>query len=235
MCLIEIKDLSKIYGKNNYETIALNKVSLKIDKGEYIAIVGPSGSGKSTLLNIIGCMDKQSDGEYFLNNKDVSKLNNKQLSNVRNSFISFIFQNFSLMSNYSVYDNVELPLSFRRLSKKKKKEIVYGHLKRLHIEEQAKKKPNQLSGGQQQRAAIARALCSSAEIILADEPTGSLDQKNGKEIMDILTSLNEEGKTIVVITHDPLIASYCKRVITIKDGQIFDDRKSDASKIAKDM
>lgn len=226
MCLIEIKDLSKIYGKNNYETIALNKVSLKIDKGEYIAIVGPSGSGKSTLLNIIGCMDKQSDGEYFLNNKDVSKLNNKQLSNVRNSFISFIFQNFSLMSNYSVYDNVELPLSFRRLSKKKKKEIVYGHLKRLHIEEQAKKKPNQLSGGQQQRAAIARALCSSAEIILADEPTGALDHETGEEILKLLKDINQNGTTVIIITHDLSIARKCSRIINIEDGRIVSDEKN---------
>lgn len=223
MSIIKLQNISKIYGKSNFTTYALKNVDLNINKGEYLAIMGPSGSGKSTLLNLIGCMDGQTEGKYFLNNKDVSLLSNKELSKVRNNVISFIFQHFALMKEYSVYDNVELPLSFRKISKKTKRELVINHLKRLGIEDQIKKKPGQLSGGQQQRVAIARALCTEADIILADEPTGALDQKNGKDIMDILTQLNNSGKTIIVVTHDPVVASYCKRVITIKDGEIVGD------------
>lgn len=223
MSIIKLENISKNYGKNDFTTRALKNISLDINKGEYLAIMGPSGSGKSTLLNLIGCMDRQTEGKYFLNDKDVSLLDNKELSVIRNKVISFIFQHFALMKEYTIYDNVELPLSFRKLSKRKKKEIVMGYLKKLQIDDQAHKKPNQLSGGQQQRAAIARALCSEAEIILADEPTGALDQKTGKDIMNILTELNDNGKTVVVITHDPLIAAYCKRVITIRDGEIVKD------------
>ncbi|MDD6770133.1 MAG: ABC transporter ATP-binding protein [Inconstantimicrobium porci] len=223
MPLIKLQNISKVYGKNDYKTEALKNISLNIDKGEYLAIMGPSGSGKSTLLNIIGCMDNQTSGKYYLKDNDISLMNNKELSIIRNQSISFIFQHFALMKDYTIYDNVELPLSFRKITKRKKKGLVMNCLKELHIEEQYKKKPNQLSGGQQQRAAIARALCSDAKIILADEPTGALDQKTGKDIMNILTKLNNQGKTIIIITHDPLIASYCKRILTIKDGQIISD------------
>lgn len=223
MSMIQLENISKIYGKNSFSTIALQDVTLNIEKGEYVAIMGPSGSGKSTLLNIIGCMDTQTAGKYKLNDKDVSLLNNKELSLVRNTAISFIFQHFALMKDYSIYDNVELPLSFKKISKKNKKAIVMNCLKSLNIEDQANKKPGQLSGGQQQRAAIARALSTESHIILADEPTGSLDQKTGKDIMDILTSLNRDGKTIIIITHDPQIAAYCKRIITINDGTIVKD------------
>lgn len=225
MSIIKLENIWKIYGEKNYNTLALKDVTLNIDEGEYVAIMGPSGSGKSTLLNIIGCMDVQTKGKYFLNGRDVSEFTSEQLSYIRNKTISFVFQHFALMNEYSVYDNVELPLSFRKISKREKKEMVMNQLRALNIEEHAYKKPNQLSGGQQQRVAIARALCSEAEIILADEPTGALDQKTGKEIMNILTKLNNEGKTIIIITHNIDVASYCKRIITLCDGQIIKDEK----------
>lgn len=220
MQLIELKDVTKIYGKDDWKTVALKNVSLSINSGEFVAIMGASGSGKSTLLNVIGCMDIPTKGEYLLKGKKVNDLSNKELSIIRNSTVSFIFQHFALMKEYSVYDNVELPLSFRKISKKVKKETVFKYLKRLGIEEKVSKKPNQLSGGQQQRVAIARALCSESEIILADEPTGALDQKSGSELMELLTEINKEGKTVIIITHDPIVAAYCKRVITISDGEI---------------
>lgn len=223
MAIIQLEGISKIYGKNSYNTVALNDITLIIDKGEYVAIMGPSGSGKSTLLNIIGCMDSPTEGKYYLKDKEVNLLKNGELSSIRNTTISFIFQHFALMKEYSIYDNVELPLSFRHISKKSKKEIVMNYLRTLNIEDQVNKKPNQLSGGQQQRVAIARALCSEAEIILADEPTGSLDQKTGRDIMNILTKMNRDGKTIIIITHDPLVAANCKRIITINDGKIIKD------------
>lgn len=220
MSIIELKNIRKEYVKKNFKFTAIDNINLSVEKGDFIAIMGPSGAGKSTLLNIIGCMDQLTEGEYYLNGKLINKLNNKELSKIRNSTISFVFQDFALMKEYSVYDNVELPLSYRNLSNKEKKQMVTAQLEALGIEDQIKKKPNELSGGQQQRVAIARALVGDVEIILADEPTGALDSKTGMEIMNILSEINKKGKTIIIVTHDEKVASYCNKKIIIKDGKI---------------
>lgn len=220
MSIIQLKNIKKIYGNEDIQTVALEEVSLEINEGEFIGIVGTSGSGKSTLLNIIGCMDKASSGECLIDGKNIKNLNNRELSNLRNNTISFIFQHFALLQDYTVYDNVELPLSFRGISKKQKKDKVMGLLRRLNIEDQYNKKPYQLSGGQQQRVAIARCLASDAKIILADEPTGALDKNTGMEVIDILRQLNCEGKTILLITHDINCTKYCSKIINIEDGKI---------------
>ncbi|WP_066675020.1 ABC transporter ATP-binding protein [Clostridium septicum] len=219
MELIKLKGLNKKYGENFY---ALKDVNLDIMEKDFVSIMGPSGSGKSTLLNIIGCMDSVTSGEYYLDGKLVNKLNGNKLSLIRNKDISFVFQHFAIMKDYNVYDNVELPLLRRKLSKKERKSKIKEILKRLDIEDQIKKMPNELSGGQQQRVAIARALVSEAKIILADEPTGALDKKTGEDIMNLLKELNDEGKTIVLITHDEKVDSYAKRHIKIEDGKLYE-------------
>jgi putative ABC transport system ATP-binding protein len=223
MSSIELKNISKIYGKDESQTIALDDINLEIDSGEMVAIMGPSGSGKSTLLNIIGCMDIPTSGEYYLMGKLIKNLPNRELSSIRNTVISFVFQHFALMKDYNIYDNVELPLTYKKLSLRKRRELVMNGLSQLKIENQAYKKPSELSGGQQQRAAIARALVSEASIILADEPTGALDQTTGEALMELFKKINEQGKTVVIITHDPKVASYCKRRISIRDGKITED------------
>lgn len=220
MSIIELKNIKKEYGKKDFKFTAIDNINLSVEKGDFIAIMGPSGSGKSTLLNIIGCMDQVTKGEYYLNGKLINTLNNKELSKIRNSTISFVFQDFALMKEYNVYDNVELPLSYRSLSNKQKRQMVIKQLDALGIKDQIKKKPSELSGGQQQRVAIARALVSDGEIILADEPTGALDSKTGMEIMDIFKKINKQGKTIIIVTHDEKVASYCNKKIIIKDGRI---------------
>lgn len=219
MELIKLNDLSKSYGEDFY---ALKNVNLNINEKDFVSIMGPSGSGKSTLLNIIGCMDSATSGEYYLNGNLVNRLNSNQLSLIRNKDISFVFQQFAIMKDYNVYDNVELPLLRRKLTKEERKNKVKEILKRLDIENQIKKMPSELSGGQQQRVAIARALVSEAKIILADEPTGSLDKKTGEDIMNLLRELNGEGKTIILITHDEKIDSYAKRHIKIEDGKLYE-------------
>lgn len=220
MNIIELKEVSKVYKTKYITKIALDKINLSIKKGEFLGIVGASGSGKTTLLNILGCMDVLTNGTYKLHSKDISELNKNELSEIRNSKVSFVFQHFALMPTYNVYDNVELPLSFRKISNRTKKEKILGILKALGIDDQAKKYPNQLSGGQKQRVAIARALVSDADIVLADEPTGALDQKTGKDFMDLLKKINDEGKTIILITHDNNLTSYCDRIIELQDGII---------------
>lgn len=219
MELIELKNISKKYSERFY---ALNNVNLKIKKNDFVSIMGTSGSGKSTLLNIIGFMDKASCGEYYFNGVKIDEFSNDKLSLIRNKNISFIFQNFALMKDYNVYDNVELPLLRRKMSEKCKREEIKKALKMVNIEEKINKMPHELSGGEQQRVAIARALVSGAEIILADEPTGALDRKTGEDIMNILLKLNEQGKTIILITHDEKISSYAKRHIKIEDGIIYE-------------
>lgn len=219
MTIIELQNINKVYGKGESATVALTDVNLKVEQGEFWAIMGPSGSGKSTLLNILGCMDVPTSGNYLLKGKNLGKSTPNQLSQIRNQTVSFIFQQFALLNDYNVYDNIELPLLCQKLSKRERKERVRYYMKRLGIENLARKKPTQISGGQQQRVAIARALVTKADIILADEPTGALDQKTGQELMSLLCEINEEGKTILLVTHDEKVASVTKRQIRIQDGK----------------
>lgn len=223
MSLIQLTDITKIYGEASSRVTALKNISLDINQSEMLSIMGPSGSGKSTLLNILGCMDIPTSGSYYLNDELMSTKSNLELSRIRNSTVSFVFQNFALMKDYSVYDNIELPLLYRKVSNKSKREKIMYYSTRLGIEKLVNKKPYQISGGQQQRVAIARALVSDASIILADEPTGALDQKTGEELLQLLKNINKQNKTIIIVTHDNKVAQYCDRKIYISDGRIIED------------
>lgn len=218
--MIRLENIVKSYTAGDFKTNALDGVSLTVKDGEFLAIMGASGSGKSTLLNIMGCMDKPTIGDYFLNERKVSGLNSKELAKIRCTKIAFVFQNFALMEKYTAMENIELPLLNRRIPVKERREKVVHAAKKLGIESQLHKLPKQMSGGQQQRVAVARAIVSGAEVILADEPTGALDTKTGTQLMEILKSLNDEGKTIVIVTHESAVAQYASRVITISDGRI---------------
>ena len=218
--MIILKNITKDYVNKGSVTHALNGIDLSIEDGELLAIVGTSGSGKTTLLNIIGGMDQETSGEYYYNNELVSNYSKKELQNFRRDYISFVFQKFELMDDYNVSENVEMPLLTRKIDKNIRKEKISMALKKVGLENLAKKMPNELSGGQKQRCAIARALVTDNPILLADEPTGSLDKKNSEIIMDDLIELNRMGRTVIVITHDIDIASRCNRVVNIEDGMI---------------
>lgn len=220
--LIKMKDISKVYNMGSSTFTALSEVNLTICKGEYVAIVGPSGAGKSTLMNILGCLDTASSGEYILDGLN-TKCSDSKLAEIRNSKIGFIFQNYNLLPKLNIMENVELPLLYLGLSKKVVKERALESLKRVGLETHLKHKSTELSGGQKQRVAIARALATKPQIILADEPTGALDSKTGKEVLAMLKDLNKEGNTIIIITHDNEIASEAKRIIHVKDGKITSD------------
>jgi len=218
--IIQIKNLMKTYQLGGEPVHALNNVSLEIKQGEFLAIIGPSGSGKSTLMNMIGCLDRQDSGQYLLDGKDIGKMNDNQLAAIRNQKIGFIFQNFNLLTKLSALENVELPLLYGGISAKARKEMSLDALNRVGLAERADHLPTQLSGGQQQRVAIARALVGNPSILLADEPTGALDSKTSKEILQIMKELNELGNTIILITHDLAIAKETKRMVSIQDGQL---------------
>lgn len=218
--LIELKNIYKIYHMGDEEVRASDGVSLSINRGEFVAIVGKSGSGKSTLMNIIGALDVPTEGEYILGGEDVSEMSDDQLAQIRNKMIGFIFQQYNLLPKLNLLENVELPLLYAGVPVQERKERALKSLARVGLEEKWKNLPNQLSGGQQQRVSIARALAGDPSLILADEPTGALDSRTSREVLNFLRQLNEEGNTIVMITHDNSIALEAKRVVRIKDGKI---------------
>ena len=218
--MIRIEHLSKVFRTEEVETTALNDVSLHVKQGEFVAIMGPSGCGKSTLLNIIGLLDNPTSGNYYFNGQEVGHLKEKQRTQVRKGNIGFVFQSFNLIDELNVYENVELPLIYLKKKASEKKDLVTSILDRMNISHRVKHFPQQLSGGQQQRVAIARAVVAGPKLILADEPTGNLDSKNGAEVMNLLTELNQEGTTIVMVTHSQHDASYAHRVVHLFDGQI---------------
>jgi putative ABC transport system ATP-binding protein len=225
--MITVKDLSKVFRTEEIETTALNNVSFNINDGEFVAIMGPSGCGKSTLLNILGLLDNPTEGSYIFAGQEVAKLKEKDRTKFRKGNIGFVFQSFNLIDELDVYENVELPLKYMNISASERKQRVTEILKRMNISHRAKHFPQQLSGGQQQRVAIARAVVASPKLILADEPTGNLDSKNGKEVMDLLSELHSEGTTIVMVTHSQKDAAVAQRIINLFDGQIVSDVKNE--------
>lgn len=220
MSLLKTEKLSKIFRTEEIETIALNQVSLEVNEGEFVAIMGPSGCGKSTLLNILGLLDNPTGGQYYLLGKEVGSLKEKERTQYRKGKIGFVFQSFNLIEELNVFENVELPLIYMRIKAAERKKMVNQILARMNISHRAGHFPQQLSGGQQQRVAIARAVVSKPKLILADEPTGNLDSTNGKEVMTLLTELNQEGTTILMVTHSQHDASYAHRIISLFDGEI---------------
>ena len=221
--LVDVQDICKVYNPGENEVRALDHVSVQIYEKEFVAIIGQSGSGKSTLMNMLGCLDVPTSGTYMLHGKDVSHLSDDELSDIRNQEIGFIFQGFNLIQNLTALENVELPLIYRGVSKKERITLAENALKKVGLEHRMDHKPAEMSGGQQQRVAIARAIAQAPPIILADEPTGNLDSASSKEIMQILKELHEEGRTVILITHDNDIAAQAKRVIKIMDGKIASD------------
>ncbi len=222
--LIDIRNLFKIYNEGyESEVRALDGVSLQISQGEFVAIIGASGSGKSTLMNILGCLDLPTYGDYFLNGTDIADLSDKELAHARNKEIGFIFQGYNLIPALTAYENVELPLIYQGVSPFKREAQVLAALEKVNMADRWKHRPAEMSGGQQQRVAIARAIATHPPIIMADEPTGALDSKTGKHVLEILHQLNREGSTIILITHDNDIAATAKRIVRISDGRIISD------------
>ncbi|HOI88209.1 MAG TPA: ABC transporter ATP-binding protein [Lentimicrobium sp.] len=221
--MLKIVNLSKVFRTDEVETTALNKVSFEINKGEFVAVMGPSGCGKSTLLNILGLLDNPTGGEYFFLGKEVSKLAEKQRASMRKHNIGFVFQNFNLIDELNVYENVELPLIYLGLTQSERRRRVEAALEQMQIMHRRKHFPLQLSGGQQQRVAVARAVVANPHLILADEPTGNLDSVHGEEVMNLLASLNQQGTTIIMVTHSQRDAGYAQRLIRLFDGQIINE------------
>ncbi|GIR06983.1 MAG: macrolide ABC transporter ATP-binding protein [Gammaproteobacteria bacterium] len=225
MSIIKTENLVRHFTVGTQTVEALRGVSLDINKGEFVAIMGPSGSGKSTLMNIIGCLDSPTSGTYYLNNKNVSTLDDDALALIRNHEIGFVFQNFHLLARNTALDNVMLPLKYAGIDKSEQEEIAMEVIKSVDLESRAHHQPSELSGGQQQRVAIARALVNKPSILFADEPTGNLDSKTGDDVMNLFTNLHKQGQTIIVITHEIEVANQAERIISIKDGKIFEDQK----------
>lgn len=223
--ILELKGIYKKYFTDDFEVPVLKDVNLTVEQGDYLAIMGPSGSGKSTLMNIIGCLDKQTEGTYFFDGIDIASQNDAQLSQIRNKGIGFVFQSFNLLPKQSALENVELPLLYAKVNKKKRREIAMAALKKVGLEDRMYFLPTQLSGGQKQRVAIARAIANNPKILLADEPTGALDSKSGEQVMELFSQLNKEGMTIVMITHEKNIAECADSIVYIHDGELFDSDK----------
>jgi putative ABC transport system ATP-binding protein len=233
MALIETVDLWKTYVMGSEEIHALRGVSLQIERGEYVAIMGPSGSGKSTLMNLIGCLDTPSKGSYLLNGKQVSQMNDNELARIRNEEIGFVFQTFNLLPRATALHNVELPLVYAGVAAKDRQDRARGALEKVELTSRMSHRPNELSGGQRQRVAIARALVNNPSILLADEPTGNLDSKTGLEIMGVFERLHKTGNTIVLVTHEPDVAAFAHRTIHIRDGQVEHDVTRAAETVAR--
>ncbi len=230
--MIEMQDIVKQYTLGGETIYALDHVSLRVEKGEYVTIIGPSGSGKSTLMNLIGCLDTADSGTYLLNGKPIRKYREKQLAEVRSKQIGFIFQGFNLLPKLSALENVELPMIYQGVRATERKKRAVAALERVGLGGRMKHRPNQLSGGQQQRCAIARAIAVNPSLILADEPTGNLDQKTGREILNIFDELQQAGNTIVLITHDPKVALCGQRMIRIEDGRLYEPKEADADDLS---
>ena len=230
--MIEMQDIVKQYTLGGETIYALDHISLRVEKGEYVTIIGPSGSGKSTLMNLIGCLDTADSGSYLLNGKPIRKYRERQLAEVRSKQIGFIFQGFNLLPKLSALENVELPMIYQGVRASERKKRAVAALERVGLGERMKHRPNQLSGGQQQRCAIARAIAVHPSLILADEPTGNLDQKTGREILNIFDELHQAGNTIVLITHDPKVALCGQRMIRIEDGRLYEPKEADADDLS---
>jgi len=231
--MITVKNISKIYKTGEVEVKALDDISFKIKKGEFVAIMGPSGSGKSTLMHIIGALDKPTQGEYILDGQSVEKLDEDELAEIRNKKIGFVFQAYNLLARTSALKNVMIPMMYGGIEKEKREEIAKKYLTMVGLKDRFEHTPSQLSGGQQQRVAIARSLSMNPSILLADEPTGNIATVQAAEIMEIFQDLNEQGNTIVMITHEPEIAEYAKRIIKIRDGKIVEDEHNGKQKMVK--
>lgn len=221
--MIELIDAYKIYATDDIEVRALDGISLTINTGEYVAIVGPSGSGKSTCLNIIGCLDTLTSGTYILGGRDIGDMERNELAEIRNKMIGFVFQQYNLIAKLNIFENVELPLLYSGLRQSDRHDRVWSALEKVGLADRAKSRPSQLSGGQQQRVSIARALANTPSVILADEPTGALDSKTGRDIMTFIRELNKEGTTIILITHDMNVAQEANRTVRFHDGRIISD------------
>ncbi|SEG38286.1 putative ABC transport system ATP-binding protein [Halpernia humi] len=228
--MITITNLSKVYKTEDVQTNALNEVSLNIKKGDFVAIMGPSGCGKSTFLNILGLLDSATSGSYKFEETETIGLNERKKSDIRKKNIGFIFQNFNLIDELTVFENIELPLIYNGIASSERKQRVEEIMEKINIAHRAKHYPQQLSGGQQQRAAVARALVTRPKLILADEPTGNLDSTNGNEVMNLLAELHREGSTIVMVTHSSYDAGYASKIVTMKDGEIFSETHSEQRK-----
>jgi len=224
--IIEVRNIKKIYKTGSIEVLALNDVSFSVEQGEFLAIMGQSGSGKSTMMNLLGCLDRPTVGDYILQGTNVSTLDDRQLAQVRNKKIGFVFQSFNLLPRLSALENVELPMVYAGIKAKERKEKALMVLSKVGLENRVHHKPNELSGGQKQRVAIARSLVNNPAIILADEPTGNLDSRSSYEILDIFESLNNEGVTVIMVTHEPDIAERTKRIISFFDGKVVKDQVS---------
>ncbi len=229
--MIEIKDLHKSYHMGSNSLHVLKGINFKVEEGEMVAIMGSSGSGKSTLLNILGMLDEADEGTYVLDNTHIKNLNEKLAARYRNRFLGFVFQSFNLISYKSALDNVAMPLYYQGVKRGKRTEKAMSYLDKVGLREWATHMPNELSGGQKQRVAIARALASDPKVLLADEPTGALDSKTSYEVMEIVQAINDEGKTILIVTHEDDIAHMCKRIVHLRDGVIIDDQKIDQVRV----
>lgn len=233
--IIKVQDLYKTYQNGDVAVHALNEINFEIKRGEFVSIMGASGSGKSTLMNILGCLDTPTDGHYYLEGIDIREKTDNELCEIRNRKIGFVFQSFNLIPRTSALKNVELPMIYAKIKAHERKERALELLNKVGLKERKDHKPNEMSGGQRQRVAIARALSNKPPIILADEPTGNLDSKSSIEIMQIFTQLNDEGNTVIMVTHEPDIAEYTKRILTFKDGRMISDRINLNPKGAKEL